>query len=111
MRLNDRFGTITNNQGNNYVNDRFERAKNNPIPNGSNYVNDKFEKAKNNPMVAIMLMIDLYKLKKQPNIIVMSNDRFQKVENNLILQLSESMRDWGKLKIFVFWNPILQLGK
>jgi hypothetical protein len=29
----------------------------------------------------------------------------------LILQLSESMRDWGKLKIFVFWNPILQLGK
>jgi hypothetical protein len=58
-------------------------------PNGSNYVNDKFEKAKNNTMVAIMLMIDLYKLKKQPNIIVMSNDRFQKVENNSILQLSE----------------------
>jgi hypothetical protein len=32
-------------------------------PNGSDYVNDKFEKAKNNPIVAIMLMIDVYKLK------------------------------------------------
>jgi hypothetical protein len=37
---------------------------------------------------------------KQPNIIVMSNDKFQKVENNSILQLGEWMRDWGNFKSF-----------
>jgi hypothetical protein len=47
--INDRFGKVTNNQGNNNVNDRFEKAK-------------------NNPMVAIMLMIDLYKLKNNPTL-------------------------------------------
>lgn len=30
---------------------------------GNNYVNDRFEKAKNNPIVPIMLMINLRKLK------------------------------------------------
>jgi hypothetical protein len=41
-------------KGNNYVNDRFEKAIKKKKtqwkqPNSSNYVNDKFEKAKNNP--------------------------------------------------------------